>query len=249
MNREVFFIFLVLIHLYRHFLGPHLLFWLLHKKLRQRIGIVKIQKKEPHDDQISFEKKWMFKSQFVDVFVIIFCLLLFKANVIKFSQEVSLINLIFKLVILFLLQDIYFYITHRLMHTKYLFAKIHSIHHRSIQTNPFTSFSTHPLEKLIELLFFPLIMLFVTLDPYSLLIFLFASSTINFFGHCGFELKALFLKRHDPIASTSLFHELHHMYPQTNFSLYFIYLDILFKTTKADYPERYRKLVTHLDSV
>lgn len=115
--------------------------------------------------------------------------------------------------------------------------KNRSVHHRSVVTTPLTSFSVHPVEKFIELLFFPVALCIVPISGGTLLLFLVVSTLINIFGHAGFEFKWLFFKRPDPIAATAVFHEMHHMYPNRNFSLYFIIWDRLLRTEHKKYDQ------------
>ena len=42
----------------------------------------------------------------------------------------------------------HFYCVHRLLHIKFLYGPIHSLHHRNIATGPFSGISMHPVEHL-----------------------------------------------------------------------------------------------------
>ena len=48
------------------------------------------------------------------------------------------------------LHDAYFYWTHRLMHTRWLFRHVHVVHHRSRHPSPWAALSFHPLEALVQ---------------------------------------------------------------------------------------------------
>lgn len=52
-----------------------------------------------------------------------------------------------------LLQDTYFYFTHRLFHHPKLFSWLHQGHHRSRYPTPWTSFAFDPLEAVVQALF------------------------------------------------------------------------------------------------
>lgn len=45
--------------------------------------------------------------------------------------------------------DAWFYWMHRLMHHKRLFRYVHAVHHKSVDVNPFTSYSFHAVEALV----------------------------------------------------------------------------------------------------
>jgi sterol desaturase/sphingolipid hydroxylase (fatty acid hydroxylase superfamily) len=48
-----------------------------------------------------------------------------------------------------LFNDAWFYGWHRLLHHPRLFRHVHAVHHKSVDVNPFTSYSFHMLEALI----------------------------------------------------------------------------------------------------
>ena len=48
------------------------------------------------------------------------------------------------------IQDTYFYWTHRLMHHRRLFRWFHRTHHRSTNPNPWTTYSIGPLEAIVD---------------------------------------------------------------------------------------------------
>lgn len=60
-----------------------------------------------------------------------------------------------------MLNDGWFYATHRLLHSPWLFKHVHSVHHRSIDVNPFSVYSFHPLEGvLLTAWVIPVVLLF-----------------------------------------------------------------------------------------
>lgn len=50
------------------------------------------------------------------------------------------------------MHDVYFYATHRLLHTRPLYKWVHSWHHRAHNPSPWTAFSFHPVEALVQAL-------------------------------------------------------------------------------------------------
>ena len=46
-------------------------------------------------------------------------------------------------------RDIHFYFAHRLIHTRFLYQRIHFVHHRNTDVEPFSGLCMHPLEHLL----------------------------------------------------------------------------------------------------
>ena len=44
-------------------------------------------------------------------------------------------------------RNAHFYATHRMMHCKFLYKHVHSLHHRSVNTGPWSGLSMHPVES------------------------------------------------------------------------------------------------------
>lgn len=136
------------------------------------------------------------------------------------------------LVIMIIFHDTYFYWTHRLLHTKWFFKKIHKVHHRSTNPTPLAAYSFHPFEAFMEtLIVFP----FVTIWPvhiFVFLIFTFLVLAMNVIGHLGFEFMPLQLRNSLPgkCITSSTHHNLHHQGTNKNFGFYFTFWDKLMKT-------------------
>ena len=131
-----------------------------------------------------------------------------------------------------LLQDSYYYWAHRWMHLPKVYKYFHLVHHKSIHTSVFTSFSFHPLETIIQAIFFPLIVMLLPIHIYTFLGVLglmTISATIN---HAGVEVYpsgkfGKWLKRWLIGASH---HDKHHTKFNYNFGLYFTFWDRLMQT-------------------
>jgi Delta7-sterol 5-desaturase len=136
-------------------------------------------------------------------------------------------------VLLFLfLQDTYYYWAHRWMHLPKIYKYFHLVHHKSIHTSVFTSFSFHPLETILQAIFFPLVVLFLPIHLYAFLIVLglmTISATIN---HAGVEIypsgKLGLWYQKWVIGATH--HDKHHTKFNYNYGLYFTFWDRIMKT-------------------
>lgn len=233
MNSFIFLFLFLLLHFFRHYLGPALFYHLFYSRFQKSLAPIKVQAGYPDEKQLAMEKANIRRSEWVDLGVLFFCSLLYVLDVTKL--DLSGVNQSYLMAIgaffgLVFLQDFYFYVTHRLMHIPWMYRKVHVVHHRSVKTNPYTSFSMHPMEKVIELFFYPLIILLLPLTGTTLLVFVLISTLVNFIGHSGFEFNKLSKIPPNPLATTPTFHEGHHIHPNTNFSLYLILWDHLLGT-------------------
>ena len=136
-----------------------------------------------------------------------------------------------------LFNDAWFYGWHRLLHHPRLFRHVHAVHHRSIDVNPFTSYSFHGFEA---------VLLGAWIVPASVLLpipmaALGALQVIglanNVMAHLGYEflpawiVKVPFLRW----TNTATFHSLHHTRSRGNFGLHTRLWDRWFGTEIADY--------------
>lgn len=129
--------------------------------------------------------------------------------------------------ILLILYETYYYWLHRWMHLPSIYRIVHKVHHQSTEPTVFTSFSFHPLEAILQAVFFPIVIFVIPLH-YSVLIavllFMTLSAVIN---HSGMEI---FYHRFQKYFIGSTHHHLHHVQFRTNFGLYFTWWDKWMRT-------------------
>ncbi|HVK60186.1 MAG TPA: sterol desaturase family protein [Bdellovibrionales bacterium] len=137
-------------------------------------------------------------------------------------------------------QDLYFYLTHVLLHRGWFYRNVHYAHHQSTTTNPLTGLCFHPIEGFIHFIFPTL---FVLMIPTHTSVFLFLNFwiiiSVTYF-HSGFIYFPRWLMRGiwRKLFSNPLHHHLHHANSRGNYGLYFNYLDWLFGTQDPAYKER-----------
>lgn len=148
----------------------------------------------------------------------------------KFGWPYFLISIILSI----LIHDTYFYWTHRLIHTGYLFKLIHRTHHISHNPTPWAAFSFHPIEGIISVGYIPIIVFSIPIHPMSLFIFLSIMTLVSITGHLGYEIfSTQFLKGNiGKWINSSTFHNKHHQIAKYNFGLYFTYWDRIMGTFK-----------------
>jgi Delta7-sterol 5-desaturase len=143
--------------------------------------------------------------------------------------------------VLLVLQDAYFYATHRAMHHKRLFKHLHLVHHRSVDPSPLAAFSFHPGEAIVEALFAVAVALTFSPPVAALVAFQFISFFINLYGHLGIELLPPGFARSPlfRVLNTTTHHHQHHNTTHHNFGLYFQWWDLLLGTNHPKYEQTF----------
>lgn len=136
------------------------------------------------------------------------------------------------LVIVLLLHETYYYWVHRAMHFPKIYKVVHKVHHQSLSTTPWTAFSFHPWESIIEALIAPLILIVVPVNIYVLLFYLILMTFSSMINHLDIEVypesfrKSAFGK----LWIDATHHHYHHKEFNTNYGLYFTFWDKLMGT-------------------
>lgn len=136
------------------------------------------------------------------------------------------------LVIAMILHETYYYWLHRWMHHPKIFRVVHKVHHDSNITSPWTAFSFHPFEGILQAIFLPLLLLIFPMHLYVLIFQLTIMTFSSVINHLDIEIyPARFHKNFFGkwlIGATH--HSLHHKQFKYNFGLYFTFWDKWKKT-------------------
>ena len=135
----------------------------------------------------------------------------------------------FSLLLILVIQDTYFYWTHRLLHHRLLFNPYHLVHHQSRTPTAWTSFAFHPVEALIQAIILPVIFVLIPVHYVVLFTFLGLMTFFGVFNHLGHEYLPQFLERKFGLI-TATHHHFHHQRVDRNFGLFFTWWDRLMKT-------------------
>lgn len=196
-------------------------------------------------NQFKKEIKYSLLSSVIFTFTGAIALLLWQYNLTKVYidfHSYPLWYLPLSLLIYMLLQETYYYWSHRWMHIPKVFRIVHKVHHDSKIASPFTAFSFHPLEALIQAVFLPILILFIPIHLYILIFLLVIMSLSSVMNHLDIELYPARWKNNVSkwiIGATH--HSLHHKYYKFNFGLYFTFWDRLKKTENKKFEEYYKK--------
>jgi sterol desaturase/sphingolipid hydroxylase (fatty acid hydroxylase superfamily) len=149
----------------------------------------------------------------------------------------------FSALALIVLHDAWFYWTHRLMHWRPLFPIVHRVHHLSHNPTPWASFAFHPVEALVQAIYFPLIAMVLPTHPLAAGLWLFYMTFMNVAGHLGYEFLPRGFASHRVFRwhNTPLHHNLHHSRVHCNFGLYFNLWDRLMGTNHPQYEAEYER--------
>ncbi len=141
------------------------------------------------------------------------------------------------LVISLFLHETYYYWLHRWMHRPRVFRIVHRVHHESNITSPWTAFSFHPIEGMIQALFLPLLLLVMPMHLYVLILQLTLMTFSSVINHLDIEIypkgfQKNFLGR---MLIGATHHSLHHKQFKTNYGLYFTFWDKWKRTESKEY--------------
>jgi sterol desaturase/sphingolipid hydroxylase (fatty acid hydroxylase superfamily) len=146
--------------------------------------------------------------------------------------------------IMLFMHDTYFYWLHRLMHNRFLFKRVHLVHHKSTNPSPWAAYAFHPFEAIAESLIFVIFLFTIPVHSFHLMFFFVFSLVYNVYGHLGFEIYPKGFNKHwlGRWVNTSVSHNLHHQYFKGNYGLYFTFWDRLMGTLRHDYDETFDNL-------
>ena len=149
--------------------------------------------------------------------------------------------LLLSLPLLIVWQDLCFYCTHRLMHTRWMFRHVHGVHHRSREPSPWAAYAMHPVEAMVNGGVPLLALAVVPVQEQVLGLFVLHQVLRNVHGHAPIEILPRGFARHwfwGRFTSTT-HHHLHHETAQGNYGLWFTWWDRVFGTERADYLQRF----------
>ncbi len=134
-----------------------------------------------------------------------------------------------QLIGILLIDDFYFYWLHRLLHkNKYLYQKIHKIHHKASNPFPADYLYEHPLEWMAGLIG-PFIAFIILGGVFfeTIIIYLIIRVLHELDIHSGIKSS---IYRYIPFAGINEFHAKHHKFHNVHFASVFSFWDIIFKT-------------------
>lgn len=143
--------------------------------------------------------------------------------------------------VVLILQDTYFYFTHKLFHHPSLFRWVHQGHHRSRTPTPWTSFAFDPLEAIVQSLFLVGIVLVVPLHFITLIAVLITMTVWAVLNHLGIDRLPLSFPHHwlGKWFIGPAHHSIHHLKYTVHYGLYFTFWDKLLGTQDPNYEKNF----------
>jgi len=126
----------------------------------------------------------------------------------------------------FFIEGVHFYLNHRLLHLDPLYRWFHALHHRNVNTGPWTGISMHPGEHVLYLSL-PFVFLVIPGSPFIAtfcLVYLMISPSPS---HSGFDR---FNVGGTNVHGGDYFHNLHHRYFEVNYGMLLVPMDKWFGT-------------------
>lgn len=208
----------------------------------RRVGIKKIQERSPSPAVVRGEIKFTIINTVASLGLIASTIYLHQRHIVKIAVgEISIGRLFLQSIIYFLCMDIYTYAVHRIMHTRYLYKKFHSVHHRSRVPHVLTSFSFHPVEWLSLGIFFPLVLIIYEFHIYTIVLVSAIQFFTNTLPHCGYEYapRWWYKNRISKWFLTAFYHDVHHQEASCNYGTVTTVWDHLLGTVPKDFEARF----------
>ena len=194
----------------------------------------KISNRDYQKGQFQTEIKWSIISAAIFAIAGAFTMLLWQKGFTKVYLDISDYSwwyLPASLIIYMLLQETYYYWIHRWMHIPAIFRLVHKVHHDSKIASPFTAFSFHPAEAILQAIFLPVLFLIIPIHLYVIIVLLTIMSLSSVINHLDIEIYPKGSQQHFSnwvVGATH--HSQHHKQYKYNFGLYFTIWDKIKKT-------------------
>ena len=148
---------------------------------------------------------------------------------------------VLSITIALIIHDTYFYWTHRWMHNKKVYKRMHLTHHLSVNPSPWASYTFSALEGVVQSGIIWVLAFCFPMHKLALILFTVVAFVINVYGHLGYEIMPLWYRK-TPLfnwIATSTYHNLHHSKFNGNYGLYFRWWDKWMGTEVPGYVKTY----------
>ncbi len=222
-----------------------LLFLIVWKWGEERFRGARIQgKRRLSRKQLAFEVRHTLVTLMLGTATAVGVSLLYASGSTKLTTDADALGwptIVATFVALLVLNDAWFYGWHRLLHHPRLFRYVHAVHHKSVDVNPFSSYSFHAVEAVILGAWVLPTVLVVPLYLPMLGALQAVGLANNVMSHLGYEFLPRWLLRVPGLRwiNTSTFHNLHHTALRGNYALMFRWWDRWLGTEVPSYEQTF----------
>jgi sterol desaturase/sphingolipid hydroxylase (fatty acid hydroxylase superfamily) len=228
-----------------YFVVTGLIFAVVWRGGEERFRGARIQaKKRVNRKQLAFEVKNTLAALVIGTVNAVGISLLYAKGLTKLSSDASAFTwwgVVASFVGFLLFNDLWFYCWHRLLHHPKLFRYVHAVHHKSVDVNPFSAYSFHPVEAFIlGGAVLPVLFLVPIYLP-VLGVLQVVGLVNNIMSHLGYEFLPRWYNTIPPFRwmNTATFHSLHHTRLNGNYGLFFRLWDRTLGTEVPEYEKTF----------
>ncbi len=230
----------------RYFLVAGLFYFIFYVWFPSKWKERKINKKEYKKGQLKKEIKWSMITALLFSIAGTLTVILWQKGYTRVYTKIDLYGwwyLPVSLVIFMLLHETYYYWIHRWMHIPSVYRIVHKVHHNSKIASPFTAFSFHPVEGLLQAIFLPIMLMILPMHYYVIIIQLTIMTFSSVINHLDIEIY--------PKGSYNIWskwvigathHSLHHTQFKYNYGLYFTFWDKIKKTESPGFKKLFEAI-------
>jgi sterol desaturase/sphingolipid hydroxylase (fatty acid hydroxylase superfamily) len=221
--------------------------WMYHELVYKKMGDA-LPYRRLHEQirlpQVKTEIWYSFLGAIIFAFAGAVLLILWQKGYSQLYSQLTWIDFLWLPISYFLalfIHETYYYWLHRWMHQPKVIRHFHHIHHNSLFTSSFTSFSFHPIEAGLQAIFLPVLVLVLPMHFFVLLALLITMSITAVINHAGVEVYPKWALS-SPIFRWMVgatHHDMHHLKFRCNYGLYFTFWDVWMKTEDSGFEKRF----------
>lgn len=156
---------------------------------------------------------------------------IFNNPVNECANHNSVLKIFFQIVLSFILDDVCFYVYHRILHShRFLYIHFHKMHHKFTAPFAWTSHAVHPVEMLLQSIGAMMGPLLFAMELRIFWLWLVVRQWQGVLDHVGYDLPFDILHYIPGIGGTK-FHDDHHKYVTMNYASCFSIIDDVFGTS------------------
>lgn len=216
--------------LIRYFIAAGIFHYYYYILNSEKYSVQRLSRRQAKKAQLKKEILWSIKSSIIFAFAGTIIYWLFTKDLTAIYLDVNDFGIWYlplSFILILLIHETYYYWVHRWMHNPKIYRQVHKVHHDSLTPTPWTAFSFHPWESVLEALILPVILLILPVNIYVLgfyLLFMTLSSVIN---HLDIEIFPVSFQKSwmGKLLIGATHHHHHHSEFNTNYGLYFTFWD------------------------